>query len=58
MALCEAACYYRANNETLWDQMNNIYKKYGFYKEDQVSIVLEGAEGAEKIKEMNDRNEK
>ena len=49
MALCEAACYYRANNETLWDQMNNIYKKYGFYKEDQVSIVLEGAE---KIKEM------
>jgi len=52
MALCEAACYYRANNETLWDQMNNIYKKYGFYKEDQVSIVLEGAEGAEKIKKM------
>ena len=52
MALCEAACYYRANNETLWDQMNNIYKKYGFYKEDQVSSVLEGAEGAEKIKEM------
>ena len=52
MALCEAACSYRANNETLWDQMNNIYKKYGFYKEDQVSIVLEGAEGAEKIKEM------
>lgn len=52
MALCEAACYYSANNETLWDQMNNIYKKYGFYKEDQVSIVLEGAEGAEKIKEM------
>jgi len=52
MALCEAACYYRANNETLWDQMNNIYKKYGFYKEDQISIVLEGAEGAEKIKKM------
>ena len=52
MALCEAACYYKANNETLWDQMNNIYKKYGYYKEDQVSIVLEGAEGAEKIKEM------
>ena len=52
MALCEAACYYRENGETLWDQMNNIYKKYGYYKEDQVSIVLEGAEGAEKIKEM------
>ena len=52
MALCEAACYYRAKGETLWDQMNNIYKKYGYYKETQVSIVMEGAEGAEKIQEM------
>ena len=52
MALCEAACYYRAKGETLWDQMNNIYEKYGYYKETQVSIVLEGAEGAEKIQEM------
>ena len=52
MSLCEAAAYYRAQGITLWDQMNNIYKKYGYYKENQVSIVLEGAEGAEKIKEM------
>ena len=52
MSLCEAAAYYRAQGITLWDQMNNIYKKYGYYKEDQVSIVMEGAEGDEKIKEM------
>ena len=52
MALCEAACYYKSKGETLWDQMNNIYKKYGYYQETQVSIVLEGAEGAEKIQEM------
>ena len=52
MSLCEAAAYYRAQGITLWNQMNNIYEKYGYYKEDQVSIVLEGAEGAEKIKEM------
>ena len=52
MALCEAACYYKSKNQTLWDQMNNIYEKYGYYKEEQVSIVLEGAEGAEKIQEM------
>ena len=58
MSLCEAAAYYRAKGITLWDQMNNIYEKYGYYKEDQVSIVLEGADGAEKIKEMmtNTRN--
>ena len=52
MALCEAACYYKSKNQTLWDQMNSIYEKYGYYKEDQVSIVLEGSKGAEKIKEM------
>ncbi|MBQ2835453.1 MAG: phospho-sugar mutase [Clostridia bacterium] len=52
MSLCEAAAYYRSHGITLWDQMNNIYEKYGYYKEDQVSIVLEGADGAEKIKEM------
>ena len=52
MSLCEAAAYYRAQGITLWNQMNNIYEKYGYYKENQVSIVLEGAEGAEKIKEM------
>lgn len=52
LALCEAAAYYRTKGITLWDQMMNIYEKYGYYKETQVSIVMEGAEGAEKIKQM------
>jgi phosphoglucomutase len=52
MSLCEAAAYYKSKGLTLWDQMMNIYEKYGYYKEEQVSIVLEGADGAEKIKEM------
>lgn len=52
MALCEAACYYREQGKTLWDAMQDIYKKYGYYKETQVSIVLEGADGAKKIQEM------
>ena len=52
MALCEAAAYYKSKGLTLWEQMINIYEKYGYYKEGQISIVLESAEGAEKIKEM------
>ena len=52
MALCEAACYYKSKGKTLWDAMNDIYEKYGYYKETQVSIVMEGAEGAQKIKDM------
>ena len=52
MTLCEAAAYYKMNGMTLWDQMNNMYKKYGYYKEKQFSITLKGAEGAEQIKKM------
>ncbi len=52
MALVEAACYYRKQGITLWDQMQNIYKKYGYYQETQVSIVKEGVEGAQIIKDM------
>ena len=52
MALCEAACYYKSQNKTLWDAMIDIYEKYGYYKETQVSIVREGPQGAEEIKNM------
>ena len=50
MALCEAAAYYKTQNLTLWDQMINIYEKYGYYKESQISITMKGIDGAEKIK--------
>ena len=52
MALCEAAAYYKSKGITLWDQMINIYEKYGYYKEGLVSITMKGIEGAEKIKAM------
>ncbi len=52
MLLSEAAAYYKKQGLTLWDNMKNMYKKYGFYKEDQIAIVLEGADGAIQIKEM------
>ena len=52
MALCEAACYYKSKGKTLWDAMEDIYKKYGYYKEAQVSIYREGASGAQEIKDM------
>ncbi len=52
MALCEAAAFYKKNGLTLWDQMINIYEKYGYYKEDLASITLKGADGATKIQNM------
>ena len=55
MALCEAACYARSNGKTLWDAMIDIYKKYGYYKEGLISIVREGVQGAQEIKDMMTR---
>ena len=55
MALCEAAAYYKEKGYTLWDQMINIYNKYGFYKELTISITREGVTGAEEIKQMMEK---
>ena len=55
MALCEAAAYYKNKGLTLWDQMINIYEKYGYFKEDLLSLTLEGADGAKQIKEMMEK---
>ncbi len=52
MMLCEAAAFYKNNGITLWDQMINIYEKYGYYKEGIYTITLEGVDGAEKIKQI------
>ena len=54
MALCEAAAYYKTKGLTLWDQMINIFEKYGYYKEGQKAITMKGAEGAAHIAKMMD----
>ena len=52
MALCEVACYGKSQGKTFWDMMLDVYKKYGYYKETQVSIVREGMQGAKEIQDM------
>ena len=52
MILCEAAAYYKSQGISLYEQMENIYKKYGYYKEETVSVTLKGIEGMEKIKSI------
>ena len=54
MALCEAAAFYKSKGITLWDQMINIFEKYGYYKEGQKAITMKGAEGAAQIAQMMD----
>ncbi|NLP33955.1 MAG: phospho-sugar mutase [Clostridiales bacterium] len=52
MTLCEAAAYYKSKGISLYDQMMNIYEKYGYYKEDLVAVTLKGIEGMEKIQSI------
>jgi len=52
MCLCEAAAYYKSKGISLFKQMNNIYEKYGYFKEDLVAVTLKGIEGMGKIKEI------
>ncbi len=52
MLLCEIAAYYKKKGMTLWDAILKMYERYGYYREGQIAIVLEGADGAVKIQEM------
>lgn len=52
MLLCEAVAYYKTKGKTLLDVLNEVFEKYGYYKEKQISLVLEGAEGKVRIDRM------
>ncbi len=49
MALCEAAAYYKQQGITLWEQMMNLYEKYGYYREELKTVTLKGPDGAKEI---------
>jgi phosphoglucomutase len=59
MLLCEAAAYYKAQGKTLLQVREEIFQKLGYYKEKQISLVLEGVEGQNRISRMMEvyRNE-
>ena len=55
MCLCEAAAWCKKHGKTLWDQMLELYEKYGYYKESLYTITLKGIDGSRQIAEMMDR---
>ena len=52
MLVAEAAAYYRRQGKTLWQVLEGLYQKYGYYAEDEPNLVLEGVDGAERIRRM------
>jgi len=52
MLACELAAVYKDKGMTLYEGLQELYKKYGYYKESLNSITLKGIEGQEKIKSL------
>ncbi|RXI44818.1 phospho-sugar mutase [Clostridium tetani] len=59
MFLCEAAAYYKTQGKTLIDVLNDMYNEFGYYRENLISLILEGVEGQRRIGRMMEayRNE-
>lgn len=54
MLISEMAAYYRKKGISMYEALQDLYKKYGYFSEDQVSFVLKGKEGQEKINRIMD----
>ena len=54
MLVMELAAWCKKRGENIGDALEALYQKYGYYAEDQVSIVLKGQEGAAKIGRIMD----
>jgi len=52
MLICELVAFFKQNGMTLYDGLQELYKKYGYYKESIQSITLKGVEGLESIKRV------
>ena len=52
MLVAEAAAYYRRQGKTLWNVLQDIYAKYGYYAEDEPNLILEGIAGSKRIGRM------
>ena len=50
--IAEMALYYKMEGKNLAQALNDLFEKYGFYREELVSIQMEGKDGQEKIAEM------
>ncbi len=49
MLIAEMAAYYKQKGISLYEAMENIYKKYGYFAEKTVSFTMPGKDGMEKM---------
>lgn len=50
MLIAEMACYYRVKkNQTLYEAMQALYERYGYYLEEVVSVVFDGFDASARM---------
>lgn len=49
MMITEMAAYYKERNKSLLDVIEDLFKEFGYYSNDVISVVLEGLDGQERI---------
>lgn len=52
MLIAEMAAVYQAKHMTLYDALMQLYQKYGFYREQTVSVVMPGKDGMQKMADI------
>ncbi len=52
MALCEVAAWCESRGVTLCQQMESLFKRYGYYREALSAVTLKGEDGKQKIASM------
>ncbi|MBB1080349.1 phospho-sugar mutase [Limosilactobacillus sp. STM2_1] len=50
--LAEVAAYYRSRNMTLYDGLQELFKKYGYFREKTIANTYAGVDGPAKIKNL------
>ena len=54
MLICEMTAFYHAKGMTLFDALNGLYEKYGYYLEANQELYMEGIDGKEKMAKLMD----
>ena len=50
--IAELAAFYKEQDKTCYDGLQELFEEYGYFKEKTISITMSGITGAEKIKQV------
>ena len=54
MLICEMTAFYHAKGMTLFDALNSLYEKYGYYLEANQELYMHGIDGKDKMAKLMD----